>query len=79
MPEDNFMECIAVIAETMKGTGWDGQWYGKCFATKNVPSTPAIYVCFVVSCNASNIKLQTEKITKAEMKIICILVEYKLF
>ena len=51
------MECIAVIAETMKGTGWVGQWYGKCFATKNVPTTPLIYVCLVASCNSCNIKL----------------------
>ncbi|KAJ7339378.1 hypothetical protein OS493_005772 [Desmophyllum pertusum] len=32
MPEDNFQECINVIAQTMKGTGWVGQWYecGNC-------------------------------------------------
>ena len=28
MPEDNFAECIAVIAETMKATGQPGEWYG---------------------------------------------------
>ena len=28
MPEDNFAECIAVIAETMRGTGVPGEWYG---------------------------------------------------
>ena len=64
MPEDNFMECIAVIAETMKGTNWVGQWYGKCFATENVPcnsTTPRIFVCFVASCNAGNIKSETGK------------------
>ncbi|XP_022801884.1 E3 ubiquitin-protein ligase rnf213-alpha-like, partial [Stylophora pistillata] len=27
MPEDNYLECINVIAETMKGTGWVGEWY----------------------------------------------------
>ena len=31
MPEDNFLECINVIAETMKGTSWVGEWYGECF------------------------------------------------
>lgn len=31
MPEDNFLECIDVIAKTMKGTGWVGEWYGECF------------------------------------------------
>lgn len=31
MPEDNFLECINVIAETMKGTRWVGEWYGECF------------------------------------------------
>ena len=29
MPEDNFAECIAVIAETMSATGRPGEWYGK--------------------------------------------------
>lgn len=32
MPEDNFLECIKAIAETMKGTRWVGEWYGKCFS-----------------------------------------------
>ena len=33
MPEDSFLECISAIAETMKGTGWVGEWYGEypCF------------------------------------------------
>lgn len=29
MPEDNYLECISAIAETMKGTNWKGEWYGK--------------------------------------------------
>ena len=29
MPEDNYLECINAIAETMKGTNWKGEWYGK--------------------------------------------------
>ena len=29
MPEDNYLECINAIAETMKGTRWVGEWYGK--------------------------------------------------
>ncbi|XP_022803330.1 E3 ubiquitin-protein ligase rnf213-alpha-like isoform X2 [Stylophora pistillata] len=27
MPEDNYLECINAIAETMKGTKWVGEWY----------------------------------------------------
>ena len=56
MPEDNFMECIAIIAETMKGTRWVGEWYGKCFATENVPcNSPTsgifvyLFVCLFIS------------------------------
>ena len=30
MPEDNYLECMKAIAETMNGTGWVGEWYGKC-------------------------------------------------
>ncbi|XP_022800358.1 E3 ubiquitin-protein ligase rnf213-alpha-like [Stylophora pistillata] len=32
MPEDNYIECINAIAETMKGTQWVGEWYecGNC-------------------------------------------------
>ena len=29
MPEDNYLECMNAIAETMKGTNWKGEWYGK--------------------------------------------------
>ena len=29
MPEDNYVECMKAIAETMSGTGWVGEWYGK--------------------------------------------------
>ena len=29
MPEDNYLECMNAIAETMKGTKWKGEWYGK--------------------------------------------------
>ncbi|XP_022806308.1 E3 ubiquitin-protein ligase rnf213-alpha-like [Stylophora pistillata] len=32
MPEDNYIECMKAIAETMSGTGWVGEWYecGSC-------------------------------------------------
>ena len=31
MPEDNFLDCIKVIAEVMARNGQTpGQWYGKC-------------------------------------------------
>ena len=37
MPEDNYLECMKVIAETMRGTGRVGEWYGKClFFFRNV-------------------------------------------
>ena len=37
MPEDNFIECIKVIAEVMKREGsYVGEWYSECFATGNV-------------------------------------------
>ena len=29
MPEDNYLQCMNAIAETMKGTNWKGEWYGK--------------------------------------------------
>nr|XP_058970756.1 E3 ubiquitin-protein ligase rnf213-alpha-like [Pocillopora verrucosa] len=32
IPEDNYLECMKAIAETMNGTGWVGEWYecGNC-------------------------------------------------
>ena len=32
MPDDNFLDCIKVIAEVMTRSGeqWSGEWYGKC-------------------------------------------------
>ena len=43
MPEDNFAECIAVIAKTVRGTGRPGQWYGMYLSKKKVLSSSAIY------------------------------------
>ena len=31
MPEDNYLECVEAIAETMRDTARVGEWYGKCF------------------------------------------------
>lgn len=36
IPEDNFLKCIDVIAQTMQGTGYNGQWYGECFMKEKV-------------------------------------------
>lgn len=36
MPEDNYLECINVIAQTMQGTSYVGQWYGECWNRKGV-------------------------------------------
>ena len=30
MPEDNYVECMKAMAETLKHTKWVGEWYGKC-------------------------------------------------
>ena len=40
MPEDSFLECISAIAETMKGTGWVGEWYGESVSEFN------LFYCF---------------------------------
>ena len=44
MPEDSFLECISAIAETMKETGWVGEWYGECFRVKYFLLSPYIAI-----------------------------------
>ena len=55
MPEDNFLECINVIAETMKGTRWVGEWYGECFRVQTfLPFT--LHVDFVETTSVGEVR-----------------------